>query len=513
MVAHKSMWSCLYRDAVNAARFGLGLAPQAGEVGPWQFLADRPILLGYSESLLPRPVEWGKNVHILGHLVHLSEEAVAPALSSFLRTPHPVVYICFGAGFNTFQRPVFRAKLLSECTKAVVRCGGKAVLVCESECDCPTEPLRGPNCFVLTKRPTQGEELTILTSCASVLCSGEPGMLHTALLGACPVCTLDFGRDDTPEAFWGGVSCAAGVGVMLPLNPKGLENALTSALSGIISTTSPSKTVAKAIRAKLMHESASGACALVLGALSQPSVSGVIPAPATSDKDPPSDSRLPAGFSFGSRAATSATPQNSPHVWRRGDDAEFKVRVGPNYKKNGRKEASTGSLYELVNVDLFKSPVAMEKLSDVIKFPSVERDTHHPVVPSMFVVNGSIPLESPSMVSPSTNGATLNAVFYFAIKKSTCDSLADLSTAAPAVRLLYEWCRTALDVPDMFARFKCIGNPFRQLLVNSIILKLPFRDSCIFFEQEWLGITMMQECPLCSRALTESLVWCEIEMP
>jgi hypothetical protein len=132
--------------------------------------------------------------------------------------------------------------------------------------------------------------------------------------------------------------------------------------------------------------------------------------------------------------------------------------VGPNYKKNGRKAASGASLYELVHVDMFKSAKKMEGHSRVLRYPQVPRDTHHPnIVPALLVINGSLPLEAPTMLSPASDGPTLNALFYFAIKQSTCDALADVATAPSAVKLLLKWCTNAQTQPDVFARFKCIG--------------------------------------------------------
>ena len=69
------------------------------------------------------------------------------------------------------------------------------------------------------------------------------------------------------------------------------------------------------------------------------------------------------------------------------------MRTGPNYKKNGKKEPSGPSLYELVHMDLFKAPTTMEGMSDTIRFPHVPRDTHHPDVPPLIVINGILPLE------------------------------------------------------------------------------------------------------------------------
>jgi hypothetical protein len=177
---------------------------------------------------------------------------------------------------------------------------------------------------------------------------------------------------------------------------------------------------------------------------------------ATDDKRP-IDKRPAAGFSFSHRGAVDSRAEGE-NVWRKGEDGIFKVRAGPNYRKTGRKESSGPSLFELVGVDMVKSDAAMDGLESYLRFPQIDRDTHHPAVPSLLVVNGTLPLEAPSMLSSSADGPTLNAVFYFAIKPSTCDALRDLAAAPPAVKLLAAWCAGCLEAPDTFARFKCIGS-------------------------------------------------------
>jgi hypothetical protein len=176
----------------------------------------------------------------------------------------------------------------------------------------------------------------------------------------------------------------------------------------------------------------------------------------SAEEVPNNDKRPIAGFSYNHRGATDSNP-NATNVWRKGDDGRFRVRIGPNYKKNGKKAPSSQSLYELIAVDLIQSDKRMTDFSQYLRYPSLDLDTHHEGVPQLFIVNGSLPMETPSMMSPASDGKTLNVLFYFAIRPSTCEALANLATAPPAVKLLKEFCTKAPNTPNMFGRFKCIG--------------------------------------------------------
>jgi hypothetical protein len=111
------------------------------------------------------------------------------------------------------------------------------------------------------------------------------------------------------------------------------------------------------------------------------------------------------------------------------------------------------------------------------KYPDAALDAS--CVPALFVVNGSLPLESPSMMSPSSNGPTLSTVFYFAIKISTIESIESIVAGRKgddgaassdgggggdvmgpreaAIRLLQRFCAEADTNDKVFSRFKCIG--------------------------------------------------------
>ena len=49
-----------------------------------------------------------------------------------------------------------------------------------------------------------------------------------------------------------------------------------------------------------------------------------------------------------------AGDKTKPVLWTDGDATKFKTRIGPNYKKNKKKDFSAESLYECVHYDLLK---------------------------------------------------------------------------------------------------------------------------------------------------------------
>ena len=514
----KSMWVHLYRDGVNRARASHNLSLDERAHGPWEAISDErgpvPVLLAYSEVLLPRPLDWSPGVRIVGPL--LEEEAplgtpIPATVTKVLEGSLPVVYVTFGEQFNSYQSRESRKGILVACVGAIQKAGAVAIMVCPPSCGVSADALR--HCLVLAERPPMAVERAIWRKSGAVLCSGDSLTVHAASMAGAALCTLDFGRDDTPEAFWGARVAASGLGpASVPVKSKDTLGALLeTSLRAVLPSDSPVRTAARAAASSMARSSKEGglarACALLreLAGVSTPSASApspaaasapastsagtgtaaaaaakpssqsaaaevptptaVAPSPAAVKTSPvpkestvsSNDKRPIAGFSFSHRGALGDGSEGE-NVWRKGEDGIFKVRAGPNYKKNGRKQPSGPSLYELVGVDMIKSDSALDGLEEYLRFPHIDRDTNHAAVPSFMVVNGTLPLEAPSMLSATSDGPTINAVFYFAIKQSTCDALKDLAAAAPAVKLLAAWCASALEAPAMFARFKCIGS-------------------------------------------------------
>jgi len=126
------------------------------------------------------------------------------------------------------------------------------------------------------------------------------------------------------------------------------------------------------------------------------------------------------------------------------------------YKQHKKKAPGGEPLYELIALDVFKTPQRVDGIHQYVNFPTEGvLDTKHPEVPSLFVVNCQFPREKQNVFAEG-DGPGASVVFYFAIKQSTIDSLHS-DTPSPMVKLFSEWCRIAPDDPTFRARFKAMG--------------------------------------------------------
>ena len=96
-VAEQIVWSG-FRRAVNRWRsevLGLAKRPLLGNFGQ---LAHCPTLLGFSQAVVPRPPDWGRNVHYTGYW-RLEELAWTPPsdLVDFLAGGPPPLFVGFGS--------------------------------------------------------------------------------------------------------------------------------------------------------------------------------------------------------------------------------------------------------------------------------------------------------------------------------------------------------------------------------------------------------------------------------
>ena len=148
-----------------------------------------------------------------------------------------------------------------------------------------------------------------------------------------PVCSLDFSRDDAPDAFWGTIAAASGAGLPpLPAASRDLERVLAAAIAPMLPREAPTRAAAKRLRALILErESLTAACETIRDAALAYS-SGSLPSPVTSPRaaevpkgsgSAAEDELRPAGFSFNHRGL--ATDSDAPHSWRKGDDSSFRV--------------------------------------------------------------------------------------------------------------------------------------------------------------------------------------------
>jgi hypothetical protein len=154
--------------------------------------------------------------------------------------------------------------------------------------------------------------------------------------------------------------------------------------------------------------------------------------------------------------------------WANGKAEEFKVRVGPNYNKNGKKADSAGpALYQLIAVDVFKNTVDAEtRAMHTARFMRLaageerlvpEFDPKSCPLPRFFICNVQVPLTAPKMFGKNDLEAGVSCVQYFELTRSTFEAAKSLATAPAAVRELCRFFKEAFSNDDIARRFKVVG--------------------------------------------------------
>ncbi len=159
--------------------------------------------------------------------------------------------------------------------------------------------------------------------------------------------------------------------------------------------------------------------------------------------------------------------------------SNFKLRVGPNYKKTGAKAPSAASLYSLHSIDLLKS---REKLCSIGSSQHIQLPTdfdHLPNmdeirkagIPRLFIVNTQIPELAPSLLGanqPDDVGFSL--IFYFVIKPEVIEQM-NSGQLSPQMKLFKQYVAEHKKNPDIRRRFKALGiaNNAKELGLPSMI--------------------------------------------
>ncbi len=121
------MWQGFRAADGRMRREVLGLPP-APFAGPYraQSLRGTPVLYGFSPSVIPKPADWGVDVHVTGYwtLDPTPDWMPPPALVDFLASGPPPVYVGFGSMGN--RNPEETAALV---LRAIKQTGQRAVLL------------------------------------------------------------------------------------------------------------------------------------------------------------------------------------------------------------------------------------------------------------------------------------------------------------------------------------------------------------------------------------------------
>lgn len=167
---------------------------------------------------------------------------------------------------------------------------------------------------------------------------------------------------------------------------------------------------------------------------------------------PSSSGRPAAGETF--RFVEGISPNVPINTWSKCDHRRFKLRVGPNYDRNKQKAPSSTPLYEVFAMDVFCTDKRIDNVTSRMELPDTsDLNYSNPHVPRIFVVQLQLPSDPPPMLSTVEDGPGWSLVMYFKMTKETCDQLANIETASPAVKLFAKWCEKS-DDPAWKSRFK-----------------------------------------------------------
>jgi hypothetical protein len=193
--------------------------------------------------------------------------------------------------------------------------------------------------------------------------------------------------------------------------------------------------------------------------------------------------------SGGTHAEASNKP--SPHSYNPIDATMLHVRVGPNYRKEGRKAASKPALMRMVGCDLYYSEEKIDLLGQQVVFPeSTYSDRASPLsgnLPHYFVFN--LQLQKPTGAAASMFGQASRAGYSLALYFEPTDDFlkqveglftpqdlpGDLATVecSNAAKLAWKWFNTFSQDQSMRERLKIkahVMNPETSEL-SSWILK------------------------------------------
>ena len=142
------------------------------------------------------------------------------------------------------------------------------------------------------------------------------------------------------------------------------------------------------------------------------------------------------------------------------DPSSFNVRIGPSYSYYKKKAPSAAPIYDVFAADCFATHKRVDHAATRFAIPAAElgRDSGHPHVPAVFVVQIQIPSEPPPLFSSVTDGPGWSIVFYFRITEASVASYkAGAEHCSPALLLWAKWCELATSDVELRKRFKVIG--------------------------------------------------------
>lgn len=177
-----------------------------------------PHLLGYSPAVLPKPVDWGPDVHVTGNwfLDQNTEFEPSPELAAFLAAGEPPVAVGFSSQVGRNARRISEAVVAG-----LARSGRRGLLIAG------WGGLRDIELPATVFRIDNAPYDWLLPRLAALVHQGGAGSVASALRVGLPNMAVPFGYD---QALWGGQVAALGAG----LPPIPVEELTADALAGAI---------------------------------------------------------------------------------------------------------------------------------------------------------------------------------------------------------------------------------------------------------------------------------------
>lgn len=201
-----------FRPKIGEFRRKLGLADPP-HLFKW---TDPPVMNGFSQHVVPRPVDWSPDVHITGYW-RLDEAEWQPPddLVRFLEAGTAPVFIGFGSMIAPDPESLTQTLL-----EAVQRSGQRAVI---SKGWANLGGVRlPPDIFLLDYAPYHW----LFPQMSAVIHHGGSGTTGLALQGGVPSMVVSFGAD---QPFWGERTRSLGCGVApIPVKQLSVENLTAS---------------------------------------------------------------------------------------------------------------------------------------------------------------------------------------------------------------------------------------------------------------------------------------------
>mmetsp|Transcript_20436 Transcript_20436/g.53195 ORF Transcript_20436/g.53195 Transcript_20436/m.53195 type:complete len:336 (+) Transcript_20436:29-1036(+) len=143
--------------------------------------------------------------------------------------------------------------------------------------------------------------------------------------------------------------------------------------------------------------------------------------------------------------------------WYECPGENFNLRVGPNYKKHGKKAPSLSAMFREVSLDWYKCDSIVSPMGPLMDLPVPTVMSPDPEVPSLFIMTLVLP-QSCQLMRPPTDGPCIQVVFVAEMTEETAEYLRDIENAPGAYQLFKDWCREGATKGSNFhGRFKIIG--------------------------------------------------------